>query len=253
LSQRARDYLASLGLLEQRSDREIADLIWLHALAIGYSRLYLKENADGIRGNWPRIPLPITAELLLHSVALGREVAALLDTEVPVNGVDSGNIPNSLNTIAVIRSQGGGPLKQSEFMLTAGWGIVGKANATMPGKGKVETRPPTPGELVGALKGEETLDIYLNDTAYWMNVPKPVWEFTIGGYQVIKKWLSYRERRILNRALTMAEIIEVTSIARRLAALVLLQPQLDKNYTAVKVNTYAFNPDLLKQAPAISE
>jgi len=69
--------------------------------------------------------------------------------------------------------------------------------------------------------------------------PKPVWDFTIGGYQVIKKWLSYREQRVLGRVLTMAEIMEVTAMARRLAALVLLQPRLDENYQAVAAATWA--------------
>ena len=27
-----------------------------------------------------------------------------------------------------------------------------------------------------------------------------MWNYTIGGYQVLKKWLSYREARILKRA-----------------------------------------------------
>jgi hypothetical protein len=31
----------------------------------------------------------------------------------------------------------------------------------------------------------------------WLNVPETVWDYTIGGYQVIKKWLSYRESRFL--------------------------------------------------------
>ena len=82
-----------------------------------------------------------------------------------------------------------------------------------------------------------TLDVYLNATAYWKNVPQPVWDFTIGGYQVMKKWLSYREQRVLGRALTMAEIMEVTAMARRLAALVLLQPRLDENYRAVAADS----------------
>ena len=34
----------------------------------------------------------------------------------------------------------------------------------------------------------------LNESAYWRNVPEKVWDYTIGGYQVIKKWLSYREQ-----------------------------------------------------------
>jgi hypothetical protein len=28
-------------------------------------------------------------------------------------------------------------------------------------------------------------------------VPANVWRYTIGGYQVVKKWLSYRERALL--------------------------------------------------------
>ena len=67
-----------------------------------------------------------------------------------------------------------------------------------------------------------------------------MYDFSIGGYQVIKKWLRYREQRVLGRALTMAEIMEVTAMARRLAALVLLQPQLDDNYQTVAATTWAF-------------
>ena len=32
----------------------------------------------------------------------------------------------------------------------------------------------------------------INEVAYWRNVPTRVWGYYIGGYQVIKKWLSYR-------------------------------------------------------------
>ena len=67
-----------------------------------------------------------------------------------------------------------------------------------------------------------------------------MYDFTIGGYQVIKKWLSYREQRVLGRPMTMAEIMEVTAMARRLAALVLMQPQLDENYHAVAAETWTF-------------
>lgn len=65
-----------------------------------------------------------------------------------------------------------------------------------------------------------------------------MWDFTIGGYQVMKKWLSYREHAIQGRALSLDEIKEVTIMARRLTALVLLQPKLDHNYKAVSAATY---------------
>ena len=85
-----------------------------------------------------------------------------------------------------------------------------------------------------------TVDVYLNATAYWKNVQLPVWNFTIGGYQVMKKWLSYREEKLLGRALTLDELDYLTVMARRLAALVLLQPKLDENYRAVTANGYAW-------------
>jgi hypothetical protein len=87
------------------------------------------------------------------------------------------------------------------------------------------------------LLGQFTCDIYLNESACWRNVPEKVWDYTIGGYQVIKKWLSYREHELLGRALTPDEAREVTHMARRIAALILLQPELDQNYQTVKSAT----------------
>ena len=70
----------------------------------------------------------------------------------------------------------------------------------------------------------KTLDVYLNGAAYWRNIPLNVWEYYIGGYQVIKKWLSYREDEILGRPFKPEEVREVMNIARRIAAIILLQP-----------------------------
>jgi len=83
----------------------------------------------------------------------------------------------------------------------------------------------------------------LNDAAYWSNVPKCVWEYHIGGYQVIKKWLSYREKAILGRGLKVEEAAYVTEMARRIAALILMQAELDANYEAVKADTYPWPRD----------
>ena len=67
-----------------------------------------------------------------------------------------------------------------------------------------------------------------------------MWEYTIGGYQVIKKWLSYRERQVLGRDITKDEAREFTHMVRRVAALLLLEPQLDQNYAATKINSYSY-------------
>jgi len=93
------------------------------------------------------------------------------------------------------------------------------------------------GEATGQL-GEDTRDVYLNDVAYWQNIPARVWDYTIGGYQVIKKWLSYREEDFLGRPLKVSEVQEVTNMARRIGAILLLEPELDANYEAVKRSPY---------------
>lgn len=250
LSKRARAYLDTLGKTDYDESADTASLVWLHALAIGYAPEYLKENADGIGQDWPRIPLPADAEGLERSAGLGRQIAALLDTESPVPGVTSGKTKDELRVIGSVSAVGDVGLDESrgDFALTVGWGYGGRV--TMPGRGKAVRRDYTPDELkaleagtkvrgvtlegvLGQL-GPATFDVYLNEKAYWRNVPENVWAYTIGGYQVVKKWLSYREKDVLGRPLTSDEAREVTHMTRRIAALLLLGVRLDANYERVK-------------------
>jgi hypothetical protein len=184
--------------------------------------------------------------------------SGIMFPEPPVPGVTAGAIRPELKKLVVISKVEGGSLNPDagDLALTAGWGYGGKDGVTMPGKGKVITRDYTPEELsairegAGALGltleqvlehlGEKTCDIYLNEVAYWRNIPAKVWGYTIGGYQVIKKWLSYRERDLLGRPLTMEETREVMNMARRLAAIILMEPALNVNYQAAKESCYTW-------------
>ena len=133
--------------------------------------------------------------------------------------------------------------------MTAGWGHRGKGGVTMPGKGRSVERDFTSDELAGLSAepsafdclGKTTCDVYLNERAYWKNLPAGVWEFTIGGYQVVKKWLSYREKALFGRGLKLEEARYVTEMSRRIAALLLVGPALDANYRAVKAATYTWH------------
>ena len=60
-----------------------------------------------------------------------------------------------------------------------------------------------------------TGSIYLNDWAYWRNVPANLWSYKLGGYQVLKKWLSYRERKVLGRSLRPEEVQHFAGMGRR--------------------------------------
>ncbi len=222
LSEAARTYLSSLGILNPDDDIEAAELLWMHALAITYAPAYLMENAEGIRGDWPRVPLPSSKEALRSSAELGRQVALLLDTEVHAQGVTGGAIRADLRVMALISRNDDSAINfdTGDLAVTAGWGSGSQGKAIMPGSGKVIVRAYTTQERVAIeeaaatlsitseqaieILGLNTYDIYLNDITYWRNIPEEVWKYTIGGYQVIKKWLSYREYGLIERALTSA-------------------------------------------------
>jgi predicted helicase len=218
LSDTAKDYLNALCLGSKPEE------LFYHTLAVLHASTYRMEHSGALRQDWPRVPLPRSREAMLASAELGKQVAALLDTESQVAGVTK-NARVELKTVAVLCSP-------SNLSVTADWGRAQDGKA-MPGNGKLVTKILD----VGAgckLPWFEFHDVYLNESACWKDIPAPVWDYTIGGYQVIKKWLSYREFELLGRPLTPDEAREVTHMARRIAALILLQPELDKNYAAVK-------------------
>ncbi len=235
LSEKAREYLAAIGFPDPDASADTADLLWMHALAVGHTPAYLSENASALWQDWPRVPLPATADVLRVSAALGRKVATLLDTEASVDGVTSGQVRMELRALAVPTRADGGGLRTSDLAVTAGWGHAGQGGVTMPARGRIVERDYTAGERAvlgqyAALLGNTTYDVYLNDVAFWRNVPSRVWAYTLGGYQVLKKWLSYREQSLLGRPLTLDEVTHFANIARRTAALLLLEPELDGLY-----------------------
>ena len=202
-----------------------------HVLAVLHDPDYREANAGALRMEWPRIPLPGwpdgdapgAAEELAASAARGRGLAALLDSDTPVPGVTTGALRPEIAAIAVPATVGGGNMAGEDFALTAGWGHFGQGDAVMPGRGQVVERSYTAEEraaLGGAAEtlGETTFDVYLNGRAYWRNVPSAVWGYKLGGYQVLKKWLSYRERGVLGRALLPEEVQHFTDTARRIGA-----------------------------------
>ena len=232
LSSAARRYLDRLGM-------GVEDLFH-HALAVLHDPAYREANAGALRMEWPRIPLPGwpdgdsagAAVDFAVSAGRGRELARLLDPETPGPGVTTGALRPEIAAIAVPSTIDDSNMSGGDFELTAGWGHFGVGQAVMPGQGRVVQRPYAPDELQslnttqGSL-GETTCDVHLNDRACWRNVPAAVWDYKLGGYQALKKWLSYRERAVLGRPLTPDEIHHFTTTARRIAAILLLTQKSD--------------------------
>ena len=151
-------------------------------------------------------------------------MADLRPPDRPVRGVTCGTIRPELRGLGVPSKVGGGNIDPgADLKVEATWGFFGVKNAVMCGKGK--TVPST-------VDPNGALDIYINDRVYWQNVPLDVWTMTIGGYPVVKKWLNYREFRVLGRPLLQEEMTYITEVVRRLTALLLMGESLDANYRA---------------------
>ena len=121
----------------------------------------------------------------------------------------------------------GGYMAGDDFAVSAGWGHFGTGQAVMPGQGRTVEREYSADErtpLADAVTtlGNTTFDVHLNDRAYWLNIPEAVWNYQLGGYQVLKKWLSYRETKVLGRSLLPEEVQHFTDTARRMAAILML-------------------------------
>ena len=231
LSPAAQSYLDKLGM-------GVEDLFH-HVLAVLHDPVYRETNAGALRMEWPRIPLPgwpvgdndedtaAAAEELAASAERGRELARLLDSEMPVPGVTAGTLRPEMATIGVPATADGTNMAGDDFAVTAGWGHFGTGDAVMPGQGRAVERPYTPGEQAGLgdsalVLGERTLDVCLNGWAYWRNIPANVWNYKLGGYQVLKKWLSYRETKVLGRNLLPEEVQHFTDTARRIGAMLMV-------------------------------
>lgn len=218
-----------------------ADVLF-HSLAITNTPRYRSENLGALLGDWPRIPLPATADLLNRSAALGRRLAELLDAE---SAVQFGIEWTFLGSLKLPRDS---DLNES-LKITADWGRRGQGSTVMPALGRssprtwtdeerrklsrlATARSLTPEEAL-ALLGDNCVDVYLNGDAMWSAVPVNVWNYTLGGYQVLKKWLSYREFDLLGRALRADEATYFSQVVRRITAILLMGPELDASYQTI--------------------
>lgn len=141
----------------------------------------------------------------------------MVDPDWPVPGVSAGSLTPPFGILGAVTRAGGGTLAPSELAVTASWGHGGHGRPVMPGQGRLTERSAytademieldraatARGEAVGDLAARlgPPIDVWLNDVAYWRTVPRSVWDFTIGGYQVFKKAL-FRARDRHRQAVT---------------------------------------------------
>lgn len=126
--------------------------------SIFHSPAYRIRHADALRIDFPRGPLTSDKKLFAALVEKGSELISLHLMESPALS----------NFITKYEQPGDHEVK------------------------KVRYAEPNP--KAGIKAGR----VYINDAQYFEGVPKEVWEFHIGGYQVCEKWLKDRKGRKLS-------------------------------------------------------
>ncbi len=72
--------------------------------------------------------------------------------------------------------------------------------------------------------------VYINKTQYFAPVSQELWEYQIGGYQVLEKWLKDRKER----QLTLEEIRTYCRIITAIAKTIEIQEEIDALYPQVE-------------------
>ncbi|MGK6316310.1 type ISP restriction/modification enzyme [Neorhizobium sp. DT-125] len=224
---------ASVRPLTFSRDSEVARSFVGHlfraAFAVMHAPAYQAEHRSALSADWAHVPIPKDAELLEALVVKGEQVTRLLDADGDARDVIEAIIGRERAAgIGPMRRSDGGHLSPDDLKITITyWGG---------GKGRWRPHPfgidDAPDEAWGeSVWGEKTGDLYINDDAFFANVPEAVWHYQLGGYPVLKKWLGYRQAdRREGRALTDDERKWFRQIIQRIAALLALGSELDALY-----------------------
>ena len=79
-------------------------------------------------------------------------------------------------------------------------------------------------------RGYEDKKVYINSSQYFENVEEDVWDYYIGGYQILEKWLKDRK----GRSLSSDDIKHYCKVATAISETLKLQNQIDSLYPEVE-------------------
>jgi hypothetical protein len=176
-----------------------AEKIFHYLYAVLHSPAYRQRYAAFLRTDFPRIPIPGSLAVFNALAALGEQLVQWHLLEHP----DAIKIE-----AACAHKQGAVVFFGTDFELKK-----------VAEKGKELAEP-----LGGVGK------VYINATSGFENVHQPIWQHTIGGYQVLHKWLD--DRRKAKRSLSQDDITHWLRIYASLEATQKLMLQVDEAIVA---------------------
>ena len=188
----------SLSPIDYRPEDPVAPLhaekIFHYLYAVLHSPNYRQRYAAFLRTDFPRIPIPRSLAVFNALSVLGSQLVAWHLLEHP----DAVKIE-----VGHARSSDAPVWFGKDFALT-----------------KVAEKGKALAELTGT-----TGKIFVNATSGFANVYQPIWQHTIGGYQVLHKWLD--DRRKAGRSLSQDDITHWLRVYAALEATQKLMLQVD--------------------------
>jgi len=212
------------GARDGAAARKMARALFRATIAICHSPQFETDHKDSLAQDWAHIPIPKEAAHVKRLAELGERVATLNPNEDAAQ-VITRTLGRDARALGALTRSDGGKISEPDLVLTRSY--YGAA------RGDWRGHPVDEGATSRPEWGEVTGDLYVNDEVCFANVPAGVWRYELGGYPVLKKWLGYRhsERRD-GKPLTLAEAKHFAGVVRRLAALLVLGPELDTAYGA---------------------
>lgn len=163
--------------------------VFNYIYAIFHSPTYRKRYAEFLKIDFPRVPLTSDKVLFRKLCALGGELVALHLLESP-----------KLNKLVTTYPKKGSDTVENVRYLEPGLPLT---SILSPQAGRGSKRDSLSGPGAGEGKGEvgerkSNGRIYINRDQYFAGIRPEEWEFHIGGYQVLQKWLKDRKGRKLS-------------------------------------------------------
>jgi type I restriction-modification system DNA methylase subunit len=175
-----------------------SEQIFYYIYGVLYSNVYRKKYAEFLKSDFPRIPFTKDHKLFIEMAKFGEELAAIHLLKSPL--LDK--------TFSKFEISGDNVVKKVQYS------SVGAGLAPAPKDNSIP-------------KG----NVFINDSQYFSNIPTEVWEYQIGGYQVMAKWLKDRK----GRALSLDDIRHYIRVAKALQLTIEMQNKIDKIYPQIEI------------------
>ena len=167
-----------------------------YAYAVFHSPTYRERYAEFLKIDFPRLPLTSDRELFKALAEKGEELVSLhlmesrkLNHLITNFGVSGSNEVEKVRYVEKVTEEkkvptGTSPASVKVFNRRLPLTFDDEVRVKIEPKPEPEPRP--------------TGRVYINKTQYFAGIAPEVWEFQIGGYQVLHKWLKDRKGRKLN-------------------------------------------------------